>query len=600
MKKISILISRVMGMLALLSLLMVSCKDDNNNAREFEETKIVGVKIDNELFTPEYTEGETKVILPAGKDISNVKLQILVANGSLTDFQNEIEYDCRKPLPVKLKGYNGTTVETILRIQSPPKLSFFVIEGLSVSAGDVFESLSSLIVQVPETTDLTRLKVTMEFTNGTLVNFENGKELDYTSPRNFSVKGVDDETVYPYEFIITTEIVGPAFVKALKVNGIETDSVTINGTVLTPYVPALFDFTSANVELLVGYGNKIDPSFTGSNVNLMSGDNKVKVTGSNGIETEFTIGVPQLSFAPLFAKKYSDLGFASDNLSAIGFSGSYLLAANHSAGNKLPVIFSLTGENVGRMDATGVDATSYGIRKFATDDKGAVLVLSLGMSAGDQWVYKYDSATGQGSKYINFSKVLLGVDYNPRSAGISISGSLDGNATIIIPMAQRTDIFVWTVTGGVLNSTPQKFSFPYTGTSYYWSVQPMPAGIKGFTGLATANNSGFSNGIVCFDETMSETQKLTDMVVTDGKTIKHKDRIYLAYTAHSNSKGIMRICDITDGTLESYKTPIFNQAMSVTAGNTNATVDADLSVIEGKLHVAFACTNVGLYLYCLE
>jgi hypothetical protein len=599
MKRISIRISGKIGILALLLLLTVSCSD-NNNSREFEETKIVGVKIDNELFTPEYTERETKIIVPAGKDISNVKLQILVANGSLTDFQNETEYDCRKPLPVKLTGYNGTNVETTLRIQSPPKLSFFVIDGLSVSANDVFESSSSLIVQVPETTDLTRLKVTMEFTNGTFIDFENGKESDYTQPRNFSVKGVDDETIYPYEFIITTEIVGPAFVKALKINGIETDSVTINGTVLTPYVPALLDFTAVDVELLVGYGNKIDPSFTGSHINLMSGKHKVNVTGSNGIMTEFTIGVPQLSFAPLFAKSYGNLGFAANDLSAIGFSGSYLLAANYSAGNKLPVIFSLTGTNTGRMDATNVDVTSYGIRKFATDDKGAVLVLSLGMSAGDQWVYKYDSATGQGSKYINFSKASLGLDYNPRSAGISISGSLDGNATIVIPMAQKTDVFVWTVTGGTLNPAPQKFSFPYSGTSYYWSVQPMPAGMNGFTGFATANNTGFANGIVCFDETMSETQKSIGTVVTDGKTIKHKNRIYLAYTAHSNNKGIMRICDITDGTLDAYKTPIFNQTMSTSAGNTNATMDADLSVIGGKLHVAFACTNIGLYLYCLE
>lgn len=600
MKKISTWISGMMGILALLSLLTASCSDDNNTVREFEETKIVGVKIDNELFTPEYTERETKVILPAGKDISNVKLQVLVANGSLTDFQNGMDYDCRKPFPIKLKGYNGTNVETTLRIQSPPKLSFFVIEGLSVSVNDVFESSSSLIVQVPETTDLTRLKATMEFTNGTLVDFENGKESDYTSLRNFSVKGVDDETIYPYEFIITTEIVGPAFVRALKINGVETDSVTINGTALTPYVPALLDFTSVNVELLVGYGNKIAPSFTGSNMNLMSGDNKVEITGSNGIVTEFTIGLPQLSFAPLFAKNYSDLGFANDNLSAIGFSGSYLLAANHAADNKLPVIFSLTGTKTGRMDVTGVDATSYGIRKFATDDKGAVLVLSLGISAGDQWVYKYDSATGQGSKYINFSKASLGTSYNPRSAGISISGSLDGNATVVIPIAQNTDIFVWTVTGGVLNPVPQKFGFPYTGTSYYWSIQPMPAGMKGFTGLATANNTGFANGIICFDETMNETQKLTGTVVTDGKTIKHKGRIYLAYTAHSNNKGIMRICDITDGSLDAYKNPIFNQTMSVSAGNTNATMDADLSVIGGKLHAAFACTNIGLYVYCLE
>ena len=599
MKKIILWMSGMVGILALFSLITVSCSDDDQG-REFEDVIIVGVKINNELFTPEYVSGETKIIIPAGRDLANAKLQVLVANGSLIDFQNEVEYDCRKPIPVKLNGYNGKNIETMLRIQSPPKLSFFVVEGFPISVNDVYASESSLIVQVPENTNLTALKVTMEFTNGTIMDFQNGQELDYTNPRNFNVKGVDDETIYPYEFIITTEVVGPAFVKAMEINGIETDSVTINGTVLTPYLPALLDFTSVNASLQVGYGNKIDPAFSGNGMNLMTGNNKVKITGSNGIVTEFTIGVPQLSFAPLFAKSYGDLGFAANDLSSVGFSGSYVLAANYSAGTKLPVMFSLSGQDAGRMDATNVDPTGYGIRKFATDDKGAVLMLSLGMSAGDQWIYKFDSATGQGSKYISFSKAALGTAGNPRSAGISISGSLDGNATIVMPLAQSTDIFIWTVTGGTLNPTPQKYSFPYSGTSYYWSVQPMPVGMKGFSGFATANNASFANGIVCFNETMTETQKLTGMVVTDGKTFKYNNRIYLAFTAHANNKGVMRICDITDGTLDSYKNPIFDQTMSLSAGNANATMDADMAVIGGKLHVAFACTNVGLYVYCLE
>ena len=37
--------------------------------------------------------------------------------------------------------------------------------------------------------------------------------LDYTNPRSFKIKGVDEETIYTYEFIITTEEVGPASIK---------------------------------------------------------------------------------------------------------------------------------------------------------------------------------------------------------------------------------------------------------------------------------------------------------------------------------------------------------------------------------------------------
>lgn len=600
MKKIQSLINRFLFPMVLMLVLLASCSDDDND-RSYQDARIVGVKVNNELFTPTYNESETIILLPAGRDLSNVKLQILVANGELIDMVNEEEYDARKPFDLVLRAENGKDVHTKLRIQSPPKLSLFIIEGLNVPSEDVHSGTGSLIVQVPEDTDLSALKVTMEFSNAASMDFKNGIELDYTDPRSFKVVGVDEETVYPYEFIITTEPVGPAFVRAMTIAGIETDSVTISdNNVLTPYVPALLDFTSVDVTFEVGFGNKVDPEFSTSGLNLLSGKTKVTITGSNGVDTEFTIATPQLSFAPLFAKKYDDLGFGGNDASALGFSGNKLLVANYSNGTKTPAIFDLTGKKLGQMDATDLSIASFGIRKFATDDKGAVIMSSLGNSNGEQWIYKFDNADAKGTKYISFSKATLGVDYDPRAAGINISGSLDGNAVITMGIAQKTDIFVWTVTNGVLNSTPKKYGFPYTGTSFYWSVQPMPIGTKGFIGFATTNGTEFPNGIVCFDENMNETQKLTGMVVTDGKTIKYNNRLYLAYTAHANSKGVMRICDITDGSIDSYKNPIFNQTMEVTGANANATTDADFAVIDGKLHVAFVCTNIGVHAYCLE
>lgn len=589
--------------LAFLSIMFISCSDNEDN-RAYESAKIVGVKIDNELFTPsEAPEGETKIVVPAGRDLSKVKLQILVANGDVIDFTNNSEYDCRKPMSISIQGNNGTKVDTKLRIQSAPKLVSFIIKGMTIPNTDIYESNNSLIVQVPKDTNLTGLEVTMEFSNGILVDFENGKPLDYTDPRTFKLKGVDDETIYPYNLIITTETVGPAVINSIVVNGIETDSIVVKDNKLIPYVPSMMTYTSVDIELSVGFGNKIDPSFSGKGLNLMTGNNKVKVTGTNGIETEFTIGVPQWSFKPLFAKKYTtlknELGYKDNDLCAVGFSGNSLLAGSYTV-TRAPIYFDFSGQKQGSLNETGVDPTGYGFRKFATDDKGAVLVLSLGMSDKEQWVYKYDNINDQGKEYLSFSKASLGVSYSPRSAGISIMGSLDGDATIVIPMAQQTDIFVWKVTGGVLNSTPQKYSFPYTGTSYYWSIIPMPIGMTGYLGFATTNNSAFSNGIVCLDANMGETQKLTGMVTTDGKVIKYKERVFLAYTAHSNNKGIMRICDITDGQLDSYKNPVFEQVMEETGGNTNATMDADFTIIDGKLYAAFACTNIGLSLYCFD
>lgn len=59
----------------------------------------------------------------------------------------------------------------------------------------------------------------------------------------------------------------------------------------------------------------------------------------------------------------------------------------------------------------------------------------------------------------------------------------------------------------------------------------------------------------------------------------------------------MWICDITGGHKEAYENPIFKKNMEVTGANGNLTTDADFTIIDGKLYVAFACTNLGLYLY---
>lgn len=582
-----------------LLLFAAACSDDDPG-RKYEAVKIAGVKVDNVLYLPEYAASETRIDLPAGKDLSKVKLQVLVANGEAADFRNLAEYDCRKPMPVALSGYDGTRTETLLRIVSPPKLSSFIIEGVQVDAGKIYPGDGTLIVQVPEETDLTALKVTMEFLNGTLTDFENGRALDYTAPRHFTLLGTDGETAYTYEFIITTDVVGPASVKEMTLNGIPADSVVTDRTTLTAYLPALIDPTSVDVALTAGFGNKIDEAFTGRGLNLLTGENKVKITGSNGVTTEFTLAVPQLSFRPLFAKTYAQLqqeGFGANDLTAVGFSGSYVVAANYTSATKTPVYFDFAGTKQGALDAGGVDPTGYGFRKFAADETGSILALSLGMSAGEQWVYRWNALDGKGKAYLSFSKASLGVDYNPRAAGINIAGSLDGEAVITIAMAQKTDVFVWTVQGGALNPKPKKYAFPYPGTSYYWSIAPFPPATGGFIGFATTNNADFKSGLLGLSREMTETFKQAGPAATDGQILAFNGRIYLAYTTHNGEQSEMIVCDITDGQPASYEHPIFRRAMESAGGNANATMDAALQVIDGKLYAAFACTNLGLYVY---
>lgn len=581
-------------------LFFISC-EKKEDLRQYDEAKIVGVKVNDELYLPVNTADVSTVTIPAGRDLSNIKLHVLVANGQILHFENEAVHDARQPLRLTIAGDDGTERIVNLKVVSPPAISSFIIDGLTITHEYIFFGANSLIVQVPPATDLTSLAVTMEFLNATLVDFVNGSPDDYTNPKRLSLLGVDGETRYEYDFIITTEEVGPAVIRGMVINGIETDSVVLTGPLtVVPYVKGLTNFSAAEVVLETGFGNRIDPAFTGQQVNLLTGDNKVKITGSDGIEKEFTIGRPQLSLTPLFTKEYDAFGFGANDLAGVAFSGNHIVVANYSAVAPVavgPNYYDLAGNQVGVLNKTGV-RISHSLRKVASDVNGKLLVAPLGIEHEEQTIYKWDHVSAVPVPYITYSRASMGLPANPRTAGINITGSLDGNAIITVGIAQRTEVFVWTVTGGVLNTTPTKYNFPYDRTAFYWGVEPLPTGTPGFIGAAVGNT--FS-GIISLNNTFTELHRQAGIIVSDCRAIAHQGRIYMAYTAFVAGRGaLMRVFDITDGQLDSYRLPLMDVTMSSTAPNANNTMDTDLAVIDGKLHAVFACTNIGMKLFRLE
>lgn len=580
---------------------ITSCDKKEVDKRSFDATKIVGVKVDGNLYLPTYTDQSVIVVLPAGKDLSRLNLQVLVANGKLTDFENNKEYDCNKPFTLHLDGFDGTQKQVTLRIQSPPNLASLIIQGLSIQPDDIHFTQGSLIVQVPKGTDLTHLAVSMDFINGTLVDFENGKAADYTNPTSFTLLGADGETTYKYDLIITSQEVGPASVQAMTINGLVTDSVAVIGSdTLVPYVPGLTDFSNAEVTLQAGFGNKIDAAFTGKGLNLLTGSNKVKITGSDGVAVDFVISQPKLSLVPVLDKPYDAFGFGANDMAGVAFSGEHIVIANYSAVAPTvigPNYYDLQGNQQGVLDKSGVQI-AHSLRKLASDDDGKMLVVSLGITADEQTIYEWDNVTAKPVPYLTYSKATLGIDANPRTAGINITGSLSGDAVITMGIAKSSDVYVWQVSKGVLNKTPTRLSIPYTNPSYYYSVEPMPVGTDGFVGAINGND--FS-GIALLTKTMQADLQLSGIVTSDCKIKKYGGRVYLAYTAYVSGKGaLLRICDITDPQLASLRNPILEAWMDSKQPNANGTMDADMAVINGKLYALFACTNIGLRVYKLE
>ncbi len=591
---------------ALMAIGSVGCSDDED-VRPYQDAALVGVKIDKNLYLPDVEGTEATVILPAGRNLDNLNLQLLVANGKLEKFENDAYYDCKKPLDFAIEAYNGGLVDYTLRIQSPPKLAGLYIEGLTVSEEFIFTSLDKIVVQVPQGTDLSDQKVTLSFVNGTINGFENGVARNYTNPVEFTITGLDGETIYPYELILTTETVGPASIKGITVNGVPSDSVVMVEDKLIPYIQGLTDFTNANIELICGFGNTVASDAVLTGLNLFTADNKVKVTGTNGVETEFTIGCPQLSLTPVLEKEYASFNFGSDALTSFAFAKDHFVVANHNTLDAAttpvgPSYYKLNGEYGGALSKEGSNIDGgivFGIRKLAGDSKGVILGVPLGATAPatqEMTIWRWDDVTAKPTPYITYTATSAGVS-SARAAGISIQGSLDGDAKIIVPIAQKPEVLIWTVKGGQLDSKPTKMDFPHQ-LGYYYTITAMPQSKEGYVAFVLGNTV---MGIISLNSTMSQLFNFGGFPVTDGDVIEHNGRIYLGYTVHSNGNGAyLRICDITDGQLTSYQTPIMDVLMPSKAANGNGTVDAQFMVIDGKLHAGFTDTNVGLRIYALE
>ncbi|TDO97010.1 hypothetical protein [Flavobacterium sp. 245] len=607
--RISILLCLFVGLL-----LFSSCEADKVDDRAFEGAKIVAIKLDGTLYTNTNNgSNEVKVVLQPGLPLNAIKTEVLVANGSLTDFANNAPHDFTKPVEVTVKGEDGNVSKWKLIVQSPPKLNYLEVVGMTIPQEKVHFGKTTIIVEVPVGTNVSNLAVNYTWVNGTMTNYTNGSKKDYTislpnkPPFKMEVLGADGVTKYYYDVIFTSDPVGPATIQSMVINNIFTTQMIIVDAaknIVQPVLPSLTNLTAATVQINAGFGCIIDPAFTGTNIDMLKGF-KVKITGTNGVETEFTVKNALIDPTLVFEKTQAQLQLAADAGSSVGFSNGSVLVASHSMATG-PLVYGINAYDLNGTYLNGLSKTGTnfdngavtGIRKIATDANGKILGVQLGAGATTatalkilKWNSKDDTAP---QAYINYTGASLGLTYGPRAAGINISGSLDGDAVITVGMSGKTDVLVWTVTGGVLNPTPAVKAYNYTGTGNYYSIEPNDAG---FVGITVGTNF---NGINLLSSSMVESAKVNGMPTSDGRVFTYKGRKYLAVViVPGDNKAIFRIFDITDSSQYALDNPIVNIVAPTAFANGNKTLDADFAVINGKLHVAFLATNYKLAVYNL-
>ena len=589
------------------SLLFSACENEEDS-RIYEPVKIVAAYINGELISSDNlsTINESTVVtLPPGTDLSELKVRLTVINGELIEFPTDVETDFRLPTQIRIRSYNGMEKNHTFQIVSKPLLVDFFIEGMTVLREKIFIGENSIIVQVPPGTDFTALQVTMGFRNGELSGFTNGTALDYTNPIPFNVVGVDG-TVYPYELIITDQEVGPASIQDVTANDAQAETIEVDadGNVQV-YFNTLTNFSAASLTITIGYGNSFVDFTNGTVVNLWNTPT-IKIKGTDGIIKDFKFRKPKLKLTEIFRKTPTDLGFGADGGASMCFSDEYIVASTHN-GTAGIHYFDLTGTKIGSLTLPSVvnmGNAVTGLRKIASDDKGAIIAINLaaGGTAGTAYnIYKWNDVADQTPVVLcSFTASALGLTAT-RTNGVNVQGSLDGNAVITVPITTSKVVLKWTIQGGALvNPVPEKISLDGNENNFgnYSSVEQYPG--KPNTLVAGLALTGFG-GIRSYVAGAVAVSVSTSANSSDLRMKTIGDRVYLAHTVWGNARHTFHFKDITDDNEDAYRyNMLWDGAYIATSSNGNATVDADFAEINGKWYVAYLGTNGGIVCYALE
>lgn len=153
-----------------------SCSDDDDK-RMIEPSKIVAIKLNTTLYSID-SKGTNvaEVVVPAGTNIEAMKTMIMVTNGKLSNFTNNIDHDLRKPFTVAIDGDNGEKSEWTISVISKPKLASLSVDDVLITSNLAVTDQSITVSELPSSVDITSARVSFNFLNGKLLNYENGTE----------------------------------------------------------------------------------------------------------------------------------------------------------------------------------------------------------------------------------------------------------------------------------------------------------------------------------------------------------------------------------------------------------------------------------------
>lgn len=182
------IINKIVYKLAVVVVLIMtlsSCEDsfDNNGLDIDSPSNVTSFKLNGVEATINQSTAEINVVMPYGSDVSSVVPEIVLEEGATVniDFTKAINFTSA----VKFRVINGNlfkdyTIKTT--VLSPIKS--FTINNVVATINDVSKTI---VMTLPEGTDLTNLKPEIQTTTGVSISPVSGATIDFTNPVTFIV-----------------------------------------------------------------------------------------------------------------------------------------------------------------------------------------------------------------------------------------------------------------------------------------------------------------------------------------------------------------------------------------------------------------------------
>lgn len=187
--------------------LLTSCKQDATDSLDMNaDVHLLSFHVDNVAGTVDNEKGTITVMVPAGTNLSAIAPTIeLPPNATVKPAAGEPrDFSYSSTSPVVYRVYNGN-VYTDYRVTIREIKAEITAFRIGDRTGIINQAESTILVYVPEGTDVTQLRPMIDYTSGAEISPELGSPVDFTTPVTYTLSYLGQTFNYTVTVVLGDE-----------------------------------------------------------------------------------------------------------------------------------------------------------------------------------------------------------------------------------------------------------------------------------------------------------------------------------------------------------------------------------------------------------